>query len=93
LECCQKVSQSNSRINALENLTIEVHSIKRPAAFGGDGIKPKGRPLQVMAHLKKSIIEVKAETSCLAHALIISIARITKDLITKHTCRVGKYNL
>jgi hypothetical protein len=33
----------------------------------------------VMAHLKRSIIEVKAETNCLAHALIIPIARITKD--------------
>ena len=32
-----------------------------------------------MVHLKRSIIEVKAETNCLAHALIIAIARITKD--------------
>jgi hypothetical protein len=32
-----------------------------------------------MAHLKRNIIEVKAETNCLAHAIIIAIARITKD--------------
>jgi hypothetical protein len=32
-----------------------------------------------MAHLKKSIIEVKAEENCLAHALIIAVARLTKD--------------
>jgi len=32
-----------------------------------------------MFHLKRSIIEVKAKTDCLAHALIITIARITND--------------
>ena len=32
-----------------------------------------------MVHLKRSIIEVKAKSDCLAHALIIAIARITKD--------------
>ena len=32
-----------------------------------------------MVHLKCSIIEVKAKTNCLVHALIIAIARITKD--------------
>jgi hypothetical protein len=47
-----------------------------PVGFGG--IKTKGRPLGVMAHLK-SIIEVKAETNCLAHARIIAIAKITRD--------------
>ena len=31
-----------------------------------------------MAHLKRSIIEVKAENNCLAHALIIAITRMTK---------------
>jgi predicted RNA-binding protein len=30
-----------------------------------------------MVHLKRSIVEVKAEENCLAHALIISIARLT----------------
>jgi hypothetical protein len=48
-----------------------------PVGFGG--IKPKVRPVEVMAHLKRSIIEVKAETNCLAYALIIAIARIKID--------------
>jgi hypothetical protein len=48
-----------------------------PAGFGA-GIKKKCRPLTVMAHLKSSIIEVKTETNCLAHTLIIAIAKITK---------------
>ena len=50
-----------------------------PVGFGKTAVKSKGRPLSVMAHVKHSIIEVKAETNCLAHALIIAIARLTKD--------------
>ena len=45
----------------------------------GYGIKTMRRPILVMAHLKKSIVQVKAETNCLAHALIIAIAKVTKD--------------
>jgi hypothetical protein len=57
----EKVSQSNSRFNALDILTNEVHAVKIPVGFGG--IKNKGRPLTVMDNLKKSIITVKAETN------------------------------
>jgi len=32
-----------------------------------------------MAHLKRSILEVKAEDLCLAHALVIEIAKVDKD--------------
>jgi hypothetical protein len=74
----EKVSQSNSRFNALDTLTVKEHAVRMPADFGG-GIKTKGRPLTVMAHMKRSIIEVKAETNCPAHSLIIAIAKITKD--------------
>ena len=47
--------------------------------FGWDGIKRKGRPLATMVQLKKSIVEVRAEENCLAHALIIAIARLNND--------------
>ena len=47
--------------------------------FMKKAVKTKGRPLFVMAHVKRSIIEVKAETNCLAHALLIAFARLTKD--------------
>jgi hypothetical protein len=73
----EKVTQSNSRFKALDTLTIEVHAVRMPAGSGG-GIKKKNRLLGVMAPLKKSIITVKAETNCLAHALIIAVATITK---------------
>jgi len=32
-----------------------------------------------MAHLKSSIVEVRAVENCLAHALVIAIARLNKD--------------
>jgi phosphoribosylanthranilate isomerase len=32
-----------------------------------------------MAHLKKNIVQVKAENNCLAHALIIATAKLTND--------------
>jgi hypothetical protein len=43
------------------------------------GITTKGRSLASMAHLKKSIVEVKAEKNCLAHALVLAIAKLTND--------------
>ena len=49
-----------------------------PVGFG-KSVKSKGRTLDVMAHVKHSIIKVKSETNCLAHALIIAIARFTND--------------
>ena len=75
-----KVTQSNARFNALDTLTV-VHSVTMPGGFGqrGDGIKTMGRPISVMTHLKKNIVQVTSETNCLAHALIISIAKTTKD--------------
>ena len=52
-----------------------------PVGFGlqGNGIKTLGRPISVMAHLKKSIVQVKTETNCLAHALIIAIEKLNMD--------------
>ena len=41
-------------------------------------MKRKGCPLSFMAHLKRSIIDVKAQ-KCLAHAMIIAIAKGEKD--------------
>ena len=51
----QKVTQSNSRFNALDKLVLEVHSVKIPVAFESDGRKTKGRAVDALAHLKKSI--------------------------------------
>ena len=56
----EKVTQSNSRFNTLHRFLMTVHSLRMPAGFGG-GVMTKGRPISVMAHLKKSIINVKTE--------------------------------
>jgi len=57
LSLLQKVSQSNARFNALDKLIMTVHSVRMPVGIGR-GIK-RGRPLPVMAHLKKSVVEGK----------------------------------
>ena len=50
-----------------------------PVGFVKSATKSRGRPLSVMANLKTSIVDVKAEENCLAHALIISIAKVEND--------------
>jgi hypothetical protein len=72
----EKVAQSNARFDVSDTLVVTVHSVKLPVGYGKHALKSKGRPLSVLAHLKKSIVEVKAEENCLAHALIIAIAKI-----------------
>jgi hypothetical protein len=42
-------------------------------------MKRRGIPLATMAHLKRSIVEVRAEENCLANALILAIARLNSD--------------
>jgi len=59
LSLIQTFSQSNSRFNALDKLIMTVHSVRMPVGFGKRGIKSRGRPLSVMAHLKRSVVEVK----------------------------------
>jgi hypothetical protein len=68
----EKVAQSNARFNALDKLVMTVHSVKMPIGHGGGAIATKGRPLESMVHLKRSIVQVKAENNCLAHALVIA---------------------
>ena len=69
----EKVAQSNSRYNALDKLVMTVHSVKMPIGHGK--ITSKGRPLEIMVRLKRSIVQVGAESKCLAHALVIAKAR------------------
>jgi hypothetical protein len=61
----------------VDKLVMTVHSVKMPIGHGR--IATKGRPLGNMVHLKRSIVEVKAEENWLIHALIISIAKLTND--------------
>jgi len=72
----EKVAQSNARFNALDKLVMTVHSVRMPIGHRGKGIMSKGRPLEIMARLKRSIVQVKAESNCLAHALVIAKAKV-----------------
>jgi len=75
----EKMAQSNARFNALDKLVMTVHSVRMPIGHGGDGIATKGRPLVIMDYLKRSIVKVKAENNCLAHALVIEKVKIDGD--------------
>jgi hypothetical protein len=50
-----------------------------PVGFGKMAEKTKGRPTSVIAQLKRSILDVKAEENCLAHALVIAVAKVTNN--------------
>jgi len=73
----EKVAQSNVRFNALDKLVMTVHSVKMPISHGK--LTSKGRPLEIMVHLKRSIVQVRAESNCLAHALVIAKAKVDGD--------------
>jgi hypothetical protein len=75
----EKVTQSNAKYQALNTLTFHIHSVRMPVSFGKGAETSNGRPLSVMAHLKRSIVEVKTVENCLAHALVIAMAKVTND--------------
>jgi len=77
-----KVAQSNARYNAMDRLIVVVQSVKMPVGFGKT-IKSKGRPQHEVVHEKRSIIDVKSKTNCLAHALLIAIARLENKPVYK----------
>jgi hypothetical protein len=60
----EKVAQSNTSFNGMDRLVAVVNSVKMPVDFGATALRTKGRQLANMTHLKRSIIEVKAEKNC-----------------------------
>ena len=58
---------------------MTVHSATVPVGFLRVAIKQKGRTLASMVQLNRSIVEVTAEENCLAHAVIIAIAKLNND--------------
>jgi hypothetical protein len=75
----EKVTHSNACFNALDRLVIIMHSVRMPVGF--ERFTTKIRQISVMSHFTRSIIEVKATKNCLAHALVIAIAKIKNDPI------------
>jgi hypothetical protein len=74
-----EVTQSNARFLDPDILTFHVHSAKMPVGLGKRADTLKGTSLPVMAHVMKSMVEVKAEKNCLAHALVFIMARASND--------------
>jgi len=72
-----KVVQSNARFSLTDRLEVHLDHVRMPAVNGREWTK--GRPLSVLSALKRSIVVVKAAFLCLAHALIIVMARVNVD--------------
>ena len=56
----------------------DCNSVRMPVGFVR-AIKSRDRPLKVMAHPKRSVMELKAAEICLAYAIIIAIAKVEND--------------
>jgi hypothetical protein len=56
----EMVMQSNARFNALDHLVVTVHSVKMSLGSGRE-FKTKGRKLDALAHLNRSIVRVNAD--------------------------------
>ena len=74
----EKVAQSNANFAATDTPVINVDIVKMPAGNGG-GVKTRGRSMESLIHLKRSIVSVKATHNCLAHALVIAMTRMEND--------------
>jgi hypothetical protein len=72
-----KVIQSNARFGLSDRLEVRLDHVMMPAGNGRE--KTKGRSLDVLSAVKRSIVVVKAAFLCLAHAIIIAIARVNGD--------------
>jgi hypothetical protein len=63
--------------NSLDSLTILVHPVV--SSVGSGRVTTKVRPHYVMSHIKRIMIDVKAEINCLVHALIIVVTKATNN--------------
>jgi hypothetical protein len=79
LDVLGKVVQSNARFGFVDRLEVHLDHISMPA--GNGRVKTKGRSLDVLSAVKRSILVVKAIFLCLAHALIIAMVRVNGDLM------------
>ena len=74
-----KVIQSNARFDLSDRLEVHLNHVRMPVGNGNGGVKTKGRSLNVLSAIKKSIVVVKAAFKCMAHALVIAMAKVNSD--------------
>ena len=85
-----KVIQSNARFGLTEHLEVHLDHVRMPSGNGKRAEKTKGRSLDALSAIKRSIVIMKAAFLCLAHALIIAMALVNDD--PKYALyRHGKY--
>ena len=72
-----KVIQTNASFAPTDRLEVHLDHVRMPAGNAKKAEKTKGRSLDVLSAIKRSIV-VKAAILCLAHA-IIAMARVNKD--------------
>ena len=74
-----KIIQSNARFGLIGRLEVHLDHVRIPVGNGKSTEKTKGRSLDVLSGIKRSIVAMKAAFLCLAHALIIAIAQVNGD--------------
>ena len=72
-----KVFQSNDRFGQIDRLAVHLDHVRMSAGKGRE--KMKRRSLDLLSATKRSIVVVKAALLCLAHVLIIAMARVNDD--------------
>jgi len=73
-----KVIHSNARFALTDRLEVHLDHVRMPAGNGKKAEKTKGRSLDVLSAIKKSIV-VKEAFLFLAHALVIAMAKVNND--------------
>jgi len=73
------VIQNNESFGRGDRLEVHLDQVRMLAGNGKMAEKTKGRSLDVMSTIKKSILTVKAALNCLACAFIIAMIRVNGD--------------
>jgi hypothetical protein len=79
MELLGKVVQSNARFGLSDRLEIHADYVTLPSVYGKRALKPKRQSLNKLSKNKTSIVRVKSEVNCLAHALVIAMAKLNGD--------------
>jgi hypothetical protein len=67
------VIQSNATFGLTDRPHVQLDHVNMPP--GNSRAKTKGRPVDILSDIERSIVLVKGAFLCLAHALIIAMAR------------------
>jgi len=81
-----KLIQSNARFALSDRLEVHLDFVRTPAGNGKRVEKTKGRSLNVLSAIKKSIVRVKAAVNCLAFAhiplwLMLMVTQSTNHIV------------